>query len=321
MKKWLVLLVLFVANLFICGCAKNPVADFYMSSDTVFVGETVYFTNASVNYDVLYWDFGGELVGYEECPAVSFSLPGDYDVSLTAYYKDRSSVMTKVLHVLERQSGNSDENGGTSGGDITGGGTTGGGTTGGGTTGGDTDNPFTQFKFINAHNYPYNITQYRDGLEVGTYVIGANQTKVISAKVGTTERYTVLQKDGYFEYPNTINITPTAIMPGHNYSYTIRCRDAYIKYRNTNDDPYYVEVICDALHYDHIVTLNGFATDSVAVTSGYSYQLKFTQKSGYTFFPSATEYTINADCGYIYTRITPTNVKGEEQVEIEPYQY
>ncbi|MCF0207378.1 MAG: hypothetical protein HUK15_08120, partial [Bacteroidales bacterium] len=106
---------------------------------------------------------------------------------------------------------------------------------------------------------------------------------------------------------------------GHNYYWNApTCYSAYIVYKNINSDPYYVEITSlDDNSVNELFTLAGYAKDSLAVDAGARYQLKFTQKSGYSFYPSTRTCTIEADCGYHYTRQTPDNVKSTQPVEID----
>ena len=58
MRNFKFLMILAVAAIFFSGCAKDPLALFSADKDVVYVGDEVTFTNASVDADTYYWDFG-----------------------------------------------------------------------------------------------------------------------------------------------------------------------------------------------------------------------------------------------------------------------
>ena len=266
-----------------------------MSANSAYVGETVYFTSKSLNADSFYWEvtsenFVSNTYWDEETIALTFISAGTYTISLTATTKKEQNTMTKYFTVRERDDS---------------------GSSGSGTS----VSGYKDFKCTNSHNHPYTISQTRDGVFIGNYTVNANSTKTIQMKCGTTEVIKMTQNSGYFEHPNTINMNAITVdcsdvAQGNYYTYTITCSSPRIVYKNDNSDPYYVEITCsDNNNFSHLVTLAGHSADSINVDAGYSYSVKFTQKSGYTFYPSTETYTVNADCRYVYTRYAPTNVK------------
>ncbi len=63
-----------------------PIADFYVDSTNIFVGELIQFSfNGTYGNDLneFYWDFGDGSVSYEENPLHQYDAPGIYTVSLT----------------------------------------------------------------------------------------------------------------------------------------------------------------------------------------------------------------------------------------------
>ena len=128
------------------------------------------------------------------------------------------------------------------------------------------------------------------------------------------------QKDGYFEHPQVVNDSKFLPKNG-SVIFTIESRPAYIKYVNITSDNYQVDITCAANSTIKQINLPGRTLDSLEVEAGYSYNLKFTQLDGYVLYPSTREYTVNADCGYIYTYETPNLVKGGNDAEIEEYEY
>lgn len=340
-KKSCFIIVCFVATVLVwfTGCSKEVVADFECP-ESAYVDEYFYVTNYSLNaYDYI-WEYGDNLRistsdSYEEALAVvnasafdnivgssgdeygyywgytpsggiSFENAGEKKIMLHAYSKNgkKSSHKVKYIRILERTTGDS---GSGSGSDIDSGSGSGSGSDSGNTS------EYTSFRVTNAHGYPYSITQIRNGVTVETYSIAANATKTIQSKCGTTEKFTIRQTSGYFEYPNTVNVNPTVINCSSTYSFIIRCSDSYIVCTNyDNSNQYYVDITCPDNGTNTRLVIDGYSKDSLSVDSGFSYTVKFTQKNGYAFSPSTKTYTVNADCGYIYTRSAPDNMKGND---------
>ncbi len=127
------------------------------------------------------------------------------------------------------------------------------------------------------------------------------------------------QKDGYFEHPQVVNDSKFLPKNG-SVIFTIESRPAYIKYVNITSDNYQVDITCPANNTIKQISMPGRTLDSLEIEAGYSYNVKFTQLDGYVLYPSTKEYTVNADCGYIYTCETPNLIKGVSE-EIEEYEY
>lgn len=127
------------------------------------------------------------------------------------------------------------------------------------------------------------------------------------------------QKDGYFEHPQVVNDSKFLPKNG-SVIFTIESRPAYIKYVNITSDNYQVDITCPANSTIKQISMPGRTLDSLEIEAGYSYNVKFTQLDGYVLYPSTKEYTVNADCGYIYTCEAPNLIKGASE-EIEEYEY
>jgi hypothetical protein len=127
------------------------------------------------------------------------------------------------------------------------------------------------------------------------------------------------QKDGYFEHPQVVNDSKFLPKNG-SVIFTIESRPAYIKYVNITSDNYQVDITCPANNTIKQISMPGRTLDSLEIDAGYSYNVKFTQLDGYVLYPSTKEYTVNADCGYIYTCEAPNLIKGASE-EIEEYEY
>jgi PKD repeat protein len=86
MKKSLLLSLLSVIVLMMSSCSKEddpPVAAFSMDKTTAHVGETITFTNLSLNYGPFGWDFGDGTHEYvNRNPTHSYSSPGSYTIDL-----------------------------------------------------------------------------------------------------------------------------------------------------------------------------------------------------------------------------------------------
>ena len=132
--------------------------------------------------------------------------------------------------------------------------------------------------------------------------------------------FVATQKDGYFEHPQVVKDTKYLPKKG-SISFKIESRPAYIKYVNITSDNYQVDITCPANNTIKQINMPGRTLDSLEVEAGYSYSLKFTQLDGYVLYPSTKEYTINADCGYVYTCESPNFAKGGNGVEIDEYEY
>lgn len=88
--KNIILLLTFVA---LFGCVEDeptvnePVASFTITttSETVYVGTNVFFTNTSELANTFYWMFGDGETSTEASPVHAYAAAGDYDVTLVAY--------------------------------------------------------------------------------------------------------------------------------------------------------------------------------------------------------------------------------------------
>ena len=89
---------------------------------------------------------------------------------------------------------------------------------------------------------------------------------------------------------------------------------------NITNDNYQVDITCPANNTIKQISMPCRTLDSLEIEAGYSYNVKFTQLDGYVLYPSTKEYTVNADCGYIYTCEAPNLIKGASE-EIEEYEY
>ncbi len=70
------------------GCTKEPIANYDVSGATVVSGETVEFTNTSMNATTYAWDFGDGSSSNAENPTHIWAAGGTYPVSLTAFSKN-----------------------------------------------------------------------------------------------------------------------------------------------------------------------------------------------------------------------------------------
>lgn len=77
-----------------------PNADFTFSSTTLCEGDSVYFTNNSLNADSYLWAFGqGNPYSSLENPAVAFNQTGNYTVSLVASSNGNNNILTQNIFI------------------------------------------------------------------------------------------------------------------------------------------------------------------------------------------------------------------------------
>jgi PKD repeat protein len=98
MKK-LVLLTAIIPLLLI-SCSREPIADFTISDSVVGVGETVYFTNRSIDAEGFEWDFGDGYKSNTYNASHSFDTDGLYTVSLKVNYNGHVDIATISVSVI-----------------------------------------------------------------------------------------------------------------------------------------------------------------------------------------------------------------------------
>lgn len=83
------------------SCSRDPIADFFVSRNIVDVGETVYFTNNSVDADYFEWDFGDGTRSNSFDANHIYTYEGVYTVTLFAYngrhWVDKAMATINVL--------------------------------------------------------------------------------------------------------------------------------------------------------------------------------------------------------------------------------
>lgn len=99
MRNFKFLMILAVAAIFFSGWAKDPLALFSADKDVVYVGDEVTFTNASVDADTYYWDFGDGKSSTEFSPKHTYEAAGTYTVYLHANTKKNASVASLTITV------------------------------------------------------------------------------------------------------------------------------------------------------------------------------------------------------------------------------
>jgi len=84
------------------ACQKEPIASFVMSKSEIVSGETVSFTNTSVDGSSFEWDFGDGSTSSDENPTHTFDKDGVYSITMTATSKKgkKSSSAYETLTVL-----------------------------------------------------------------------------------------------------------------------------------------------------------------------------------------------------------------------------
>jgi hypothetical protein len=99
MKKYILLIL--VVPFLLTNCERYPIADFFISRNIVDVGETVFFTNNSLDADHFEWDFGDGTRSYSFDASHIYTYDGIFTVTLFAYSGNRMvDKATTTLEVL-----------------------------------------------------------------------------------------------------------------------------------------------------------------------------------------------------------------------------
>ncbi len=115
MKKGKIFTVLFfgIALFLVQSCDKEPIACFTVTQQEIFYGDTVYFTNCSVNCDIYEWDFEDGEESLDENPTYVFNtdwpMTKEFTITLGAKSKygvfDYATQKIKVHPIHERFTG------------------------------------------------------------------------------------------------------------------------------------------------------------------------------------------------------------------------
>ncbi|MFW6227438.1 MAG: PKD domain-containing protein [Bacteroidota bacterium] len=89
MKKIKPILGIIILSLFIISCQEQAEAYFSFSPKSPVPGTEVKFKNLSESAQEFYWEFGDDYISYEKNPVHIYEAGGTYEVSLTAYSKDK----------------------------------------------------------------------------------------------------------------------------------------------------------------------------------------------------------------------------------------
>jgi len=104
MKKTFLFRILFMGIVLmgLISCQEKPSVDFTMSQSTVVIGDTVTFTNATINGASYEWYFGDGEISTEENPTHIFNIAATYPVRLASYSENGNEVdiVTKDLEVI-----------------------------------------------------------------------------------------------------------------------------------------------------------------------------------------------------------------------------
>jgi len=85
------------------SCQKEPSASFTMSKTSIKTGESVSFTNTTLDGDSYDWNFGDGQTSTNENPTITFTTAGTFTITLTAYSKNKKkkSSATATLTVTQ----------------------------------------------------------------------------------------------------------------------------------------------------------------------------------------------------------------------------
>ena len=87
MKKFIILLI--TVPLVLSSCYRDPYADFFVSRNVIDVGESVFFTNNSIDADHFEWDFGDGTRAYTFDASHIYTYDGTFIVTLFAFSGNR----------------------------------------------------------------------------------------------------------------------------------------------------------------------------------------------------------------------------------------
>jgi PKD repeat protein len=100
-----IMIIGFIAALFLTACEIHPYADFVVNNRFVQPNETVNFTNVSENSTSFHWDFGDGTYSNVPNPTHVYTSEGIFVVSLTAYSRDgntdRATIEIEVYYDVE----------------------------------------------------------------------------------------------------------------------------------------------------------------------------------------------------------------------------
>lgn len=92
--------ILIASVLMLTNCKKPPEPSFtYIPADNPEAGDTIKFTNTTLEGESYEWDFGNGSVSTEENPYTFYETPGTREVTLTATNEDGSATITESLTI------------------------------------------------------------------------------------------------------------------------------------------------------------------------------------------------------------------------------
>jgi hypothetical protein len=99
MKRFALLIL--ALPIFLSGCHREPVADFIASATEAGIGETIVFTNRSIDGIDYEWDFGDGYTSTKYNVSHYYEDPGTYTVTLKAFGKEGYSIATLSIAVFQ----------------------------------------------------------------------------------------------------------------------------------------------------------------------------------------------------------------------------
>jgi PKD repeat protein len=95
------ILILFTIQILLVSCHRDPVSDFTASATEVGIGESIIFTNRSLDGINFEWDFGDGYTSTNYNVTHSYAEAGIYTVQLKAFGKDGVSISSMSVKVLQ----------------------------------------------------------------------------------------------------------------------------------------------------------------------------------------------------------------------------
>ncbi|MFC2090248.1 PKD domain-containing protein [Bacteroidota bacterium] len=94
--------IIAVGLLIIQSCTKEPTPDFsYAPSTNPEAGDSIHFTNLSLDATSYEWDFGDGTTSVKDNPSTVYETPGSYEVTLNAINEKATVPISKTIQINE----------------------------------------------------------------------------------------------------------------------------------------------------------------------------------------------------------------------------
>lgn len=110
-KKLSTVILSFAVFAIFSSCQKQPEADFTLNKTEAFTGDTIFFTNTTINGDHYKWDFGDGANSTDESPSHIYTKAGEYNIVLTAYSEKDKKTSTREQSIKTEKANEIEYNG------------------------------------------------------------------------------------------------------------------------------------------------------------------------------------------------------------------